>query len=140
MHDVHVEPTLEQPARRLEPEQTAADHRGRPRARHVLDHAVAVVQRAEGEERRPSARVPWPLSPFIGGTNALLPVANTSTSYGSSTPLSPRTSLRVAVDARHAHARVQRDAVLARTTSSGLMKMSSGSCVPASTPDSRMRL
>ena len=104
---VDLETGVQEPSRRLEAEEAAADHRGAVHAAHEREHSIAVGQRAEHEdaalEARRTALFPRRADirrsvPSIGGMNGLLPVAMTRASYGSTMPPAPVTVRDVEID------------------------------------------
>ena len=75
----HLAAMGQQPARRLEPEQPAADHRGTLARPGRGDHALR-SRRWCGTRTRPVSAAASSRSPVIGGMNARDPVAINSTS------------------------------------------------------------
>src|SRR5215203_2553097 len=110
MYHVHFEPALEQPARRLEPQQPAADHGSARRLRHVAEDAIAVVEGAEREQpflhlRAVAAQAfQWRHERTAARREHQHVVRLEDSGV-------PAHQLRVAVDRGDAHAGVQRDAV-----------------------------
>ena len=142
VHDGDLEAAARQAARRFEAEQAAADHRGRLRVGGAGEHALAVLEGAEDEDAVLAGRaVAGSVEAFSnGGTNGTRAggddqrVVGLGPAVGAVDHASPR--------GRCAAAPTPACSVTSFSVyqSSGLMKMSSGSCVPASTPESRMRL
>ena len=67
MDDVDVAAVVEQAARRFQAEQAAADHGGLRALLRVGDDAVAVVERAEGEDAGAQLAVGVPSCPRSAG-------------------------------------------------------------------------
>ena len=76
---VDLAAVVDQTARRFQTQQAAADdHRACVLCLACRDDAVAVVERAEGEDAVAQACRPAPSCPSIGGMKARLPVAMSS--------------------------------------------------------------
>ena len=111
MHHIHIKPAVHQPARRLQPQQAAADH-GRPaRIRRVLHHLGAVVQRAEREYAVPESPVIL-VQPVHHRNERRAARGDHQLVVRHKKPARAVCRLRLAVDADDAHTRVQRDVVL----------------------------
>ena len=128
--DVDVEMAVQQPPRRLEAEQAAADDGARLAccAWARMRSQSSSVRKTKTPFLKPTAGCRSPLGsvrkprsvsgerPSIGGTSGRLPVAMTSASYGSTRPFAPRTCLDGTIYGVDADACVKRDGVRLRTT------------------------